>query len=243
MSGLSFEGVGKVVGGLIGGVGGGLSGAATSPYTYAGAMTGATIGATGGLVTGPGEVITVPGGAILGGIAGGSKGFVEGFAPGARTGWDTGGTAGKWLDDKISQMTGADEEADKKPSTGDDTKACQSCEIKRGKKRFDKNGKEIISEDRADHILSGDKTGGGHRPGTGKPGKTEFPSDWSDEKILDGVSDVAENGTIKGPAHRPGEYVKTGNVDGVDIDVVVKGDGAVRTGYPTGGVGVTKNPR
>jgi len=33
-----------------------------------------------------------------------------------------------------------------------------------------------IATDRRTHILDGDETGGGHRHGTGKPGKTEFPA-------------------------------------------------------------------
>ncbi|MBB3951688.1 EndoU domain-containing protein [Aureimonas jatrophae] len=114
--------------------------------------------------------------------------------------------------------------------------ACRNC-------RKDKNGNDIIPEDRAKHILDGDKSGGGHRAGTGKPGKTEFPTDWSDDDILDGVADVAQNGQTVRPAHRPGEAVKGGTVRDVDIEVVVKPDGSVRTGYPTGGRGVVRNPK
>jgi hypothetical protein len=113
----------------------------------------------------------------------------------------------------------------------------------KGKERKNEDGEVIVEEDRAEHILAGDKSGGGHRSGTGKPGKTEFPPEWTDDDILDGVSEVAQNGAVKGPAHRPGEVVKTGTINGVDIDVVVKGDGKVRTGYPTGGPGVIQNPR
>lgn len=109
--------------------------------------------------------------------------------------------------------------------------------------RRDENGNEIISEDRARHILNGDRGGGGHRAGTGKPGKTEFPPDWSDDEILDAISDVAQNGNVIRPAHRPGEVVKAGNVRGVDIETIVRPDGPVRTGYPTGGAGVVRNPQ
>jgi hypothetical protein len=93
--------------------------------------------------------------------------------------------------------------------------------------------------------LNGDAKGrgGGHRAGTGKPGKTEFPADWSDDKILDSVSDVAKNGTPVKPGNKPNTTVKTGTVDGVDIEVVVNnGDGSVVTGYPVKGPGVVKNP-
>ena len=42
-----------------------------------------------------------------------------------------------------------------------------------------------LTDFRKDHILNR------HRAGAGKPGKTEFPSTWSDDKILHNVSDVA----------------------------------------------------
>lgn len=139
-----------------------------------------------------------------------------------------------------NQMSEADKAAEDK-SSNDDANCVGDCN--KSKERKNKDGDVIIDEERAEHILSGDKTGGGHRAGTGKPGKTEFPESWSDDKILDGVADVAQNGNVKGPAHRPGEFIKSGTVDGVDIDVVVKGDGGVRTAFPTGGSDVIRNPR
>lgn len=42
-----------------------------------------------------------------------------------------------------------------------------------------------IPEDRARHILDGEGRSGGHRYGTGTPGKTEFPAGWSDDDILE----------------------------------------------------------
>src|SRR5437763_2049130 len=48
-----------------------------------------------------------------------------------------------------------------------------------------------ISPERTTHILDGDADGsGGHRHGTGNPGKTEFPASWDDKKIIDTVADV-----------------------------------------------------
>src|SRR5579862_9269387 len=41
-----------------------------------------------------------------------------------------------------------------------------------------------LPAERAAHILDGDRWGGGHRHGTGRPGKTEFPADWDDERII-----------------------------------------------------------
>jgi hypothetical protein len=39
--------------------------------------------------------------------------------------------------------------------------------------------------ERISHILDGDRWGGGHRHGTGRPGKTEFPAGWDDKRIID----------------------------------------------------------
>ena len=79
------------------------------------------------------------------------------------------------------------------------------------------------------HILDGDETGGGHRAGTGKSGKSEFPADWSDEKILGEISDVATDPRSK---TSQGGKVSEGARGGVDIKVVV-GGGRIKTGYPT----------
>ena len=100
-----------------------------------------------------------------------------------------------------------------------------------------------VPEDRARHILDGDRSGGGHRAGTGKPGKTEFPADWDDDDIVAAIKTVAGSGTVKEPAHRRGELVITGVVDGVTIEAVVKENGDVRTAYPVSGPGVVHNPR
>src|SRR5690242_1619196 len=55
-----------------------------------------------------------------------------------------------------------------------------------------------VSAERTTHILDGDKTGGGHRHGVGKPGKTEFPASWGDEKIMGHVLD-----TVRRPDSAP----------------------------------------
>ncbi len=36
----------------------------------------------------------------------------------------------------------------------------------------------MLSDERKSHILDGDSSGGGHRYGTGKPGKSEFTEDY-----------------------------------------------------------------
>jgi hypothetical protein len=98
-----------------------------------------------------------------------------------------------------------------------------------------------IPEDRARHILDGEGRSGGHRYGTGIPGKTEFPSSWSDADILEAIRQVAGNGTVDRPAHRGGDLVIVGAVNGVTIEVVVQPNGEVRTAYPLSGLGVIRN--
>lgn len=100
-----------------------------------------------------------------------------------------------------------------------------------------------MPDDRARHILDGEGRSGGHRFGTGTPGKTEFPADWTDDDILDAIIEVAGTGLVDRLAHREGDLVIVGEVDGVTIEVVVRPNGEVRTGYPLSGPGVTKNPR
>jgi len=79
--------------------------------------------------------------------------------------------------------------------------------------------------------------------GAGTPGKTEFPESWSDDDILDAIREVAGNGAVDRPAHREGDLVIVGEVDGVIIEVVVQPNGEVRTAYPLSGKGVVRNPR
>jgi len=57
-----------------------------------------------------------------------------------------------------------------------------------------KPGEATLSEDRRRYILDGNgKDGGGHGPGRNTPDKSEFPTDWSDEKVIDAVNDVAND--------------------------------------------------
>jgi hypothetical protein len=91
------------------------------------------------------------------------------------------------------------------------------------------------------HILEGDENGGGHRPGTGKSGKSEFPKGWSDEKILDAVSDVATDPNVAwSKPDKRGYITGTKTIDGVDVKVVFDTkNGRIVTGYPTN---VPRNP-
>ena len=93
------------------------------------------------------------------------------------------------------------------------------------------------------HVLDGDPTGGGHRPGTGKPGKSEFPSDWSDNKITGEISDVATDPKSTRTPGRGGRTIVQGTRDGVDITVVIESasrGGRIITGFPTN---VPRNPK
>ena len=101
-----------------------------------------------------------------------------------------------------------------------------------------------VTPERTAHILDGDVTGGGHRHGTGRPGKTEFPASWDDEKITNTLLDVARR-----PDQQPGHqkwndrWVARGTRDDVEVVVVISGDGRIWSGWPNpGGSGVIKNP-
>jgi hypothetical protein len=101
-----------------------------------------------------------------------------------------------------------------------------------------------VTPERMVHILDGDSTGGGHRHGTGKPGKTEFPAGWNDEKITNALLDVARRPDQQ-PSHQKwnDRWVARGTRDDVEVVVVISGDGRIWSGWPNpGGSGVIKNP-
>ena len=98
-----------------------------------------------------------------------------------------------------------------------------------------KPGEATLADDRRKHILDGDgKGGGGHGPSRGTPGKSEFPSDWSDDKAADVIKEVANDpASVRVPAAQGRTEVR-GTRDGIDIKVIVGADGkAVVTAYPT----------
>jgi len=99
---------------------------------------------------------------------------------------------------------------------------------------------DLTTPSRRKHILDGDATGGGHRNGTGKPGKSEFPKDWTDEKILNEISDVATDPKLPTIRQPNGRNVTKGTRDGVDITVVQEQSAEIVTGFPTN---VPKNPK
>jgi Bacterial EndoU nuclease len=104
-----------------------------------------------------------------------------------------------------------------------------------------------VSPERTTHILDGDGTegGGGHRHGVGKPGKTEFPASWDDEKIIANILDVVRR-PDKSPIHQDWNdtWLCTGTRDNVDVSAVVERSGNILTGWPEeGSPGVVRNPR
>ena len=103
-----------------------------------------------------------------------------------------------------------------------------------------------LPADRERHVLDGDgkgKPGGGHRYGTNKPGKTEFPENWPDERIRQAVVDVSRNpdSVLR---ERTDRWLLTGQRDGVRVSTVVLADGMIWTAWPhPGGPGVRQNPK
>jgi RHS repeat-associated protein len=107
-----------------------------------------------------------------------------------------------------------------------------------GDRAFSENKPSIVDDKGAQHILDGDEFGGGHRAGTGSPGKSEFPSEWSDGKILGEISDVATDPSSTRET-QGSRTVSEGTRDGVEIRTVDDG-GRIITGYPTNR---PRNPR
>lgn len=102
--------------------------------------------------------------------------------------------------------------------------------------------RDLYDPQKIKHILEGDATGGGHRFGTGIPGKSEFPSSWSDNKILKEIADVLTDGkSVWSAPDKRGYITTTGTRDGIDIKVVYDTkNNRIVSGYPTN---VPRNPK
>jgi len=98
----------------------------------------------------------------------------------------------------------------------------------------------IISDRRVKHILYGDGSGGGHKFGTGKPCKSEFPQEWDDDKIIDVTRRIAANDNLSWERQGNGYHVAESNEGDIRVRVV-KGPQKQRviTAYP---VNVKRNP-
>lgn len=98
---------------------------------------------------------------------------------------------------------------------------------------------DLATAQRRAHILDGDATGGGHGAGRGVSGKSEFPSGWSDDRVMHEISDVATDPNSVRTHGRGGRTVVEGTRDGVGIRVILGRDGEIITGFPTN---VGRNP-
>jgi hypothetical protein len=102
-----------------------------------------------------------------------------------------------------------------------------------------------VTPERTTHILDGEPDGGGgHRHGTGKSGKTEFPASWDDKKIVDNVLDVGRRPDCAPTLqHWNDRWICTGTREDVEISVIVLRSGEIWTSWPEeGGPGVVRNP-
>ena len=100
-----------------------------------------------------------------------------------------------------------------------------------------------VSAERRRHILDGDATGGGHGPGRGISGKSEFPAALTDDQIILGVERILNDRKKypNGIVPREGSpIVLKGDILGVPTIVIADpANGAVKTAWPEG---VARNP-
>jgi hypothetical protein len=102
---------------------------------------------------------------------------------------------------------------------------------------------DLASPARRTHILDGEVRpngtyGGGHRGGTGFPGKSEFPASWSDDQVMHHISDVATDPASQIVRTQGRDVFVRGTRDGIEIEVLIR-NGEIWTGYPTN---VPRNP-
>jgi len=93
------------------------------------------------------------------------------------------------------------------------------------------------------HILRGDGSGGGHAPGVGIPGKTEFPRGWTDEAIIAAALSVARDPEEVERSRVSARWEATGWCAGVRVRAIVADDGFVVTAVPLDGPGIVRNPK
>ncbi|ROP48904.1 filamentous hemagglutinin [Enterobacter sp. BIGb0383] len=103
---------------------------------------------------------------------------------------------------------------------------------------------DILSPEMKQHILYGDKPGSGGHQFPGRPGKTAFPNNWSAEKIINDVGDIATSpdtqwfaqtgtGGIYTSKGKPANWVSYEVRDGVRVRVVFQpATGKVVTAFP-----------
>ena len=99
-----------------------------------------------------------------------------------------------------------------------------------------------VSAARRIHILDGDATGGGHGPGRGMPGKSEFPNTLSDDEIIQGIEDIANDPTsYPGSQAAAGRLRLSGTIKGMKTTVIIDPASAdpIVSAWPEG---VPRNP-
>ncbi len=85
-----------------------------------------------------------------------------------------------------------------------------------------------------EHLLYGDGSGGGHRHSVGTPCKSEFPSYWDEDKILNTVEMIAANDNLDWRRESNGYDVAESTEDKVRVRVVVDpARNEIVTAYPT----------
>lgn len=103
-------------------------------------------------------------------------------------------------------------------------------------KSIDLHGGPGVSQEAREHILHGDKTGGGHLYGTGIACKTEFPKDWNEAAVIGNIKKIAANDNLPWKKEKNGYYTATDKVDGVKVRVVLdKERDDIVTAYPVSG--------
>lgn len=105
--------------------------------------------------------------------------------------------------------------------------------------KADKNT-PVLTSQRQQHLLYGDRSGGGHLYGTGKPCKSEFPRDWDAEKIVHTVTTAAANDNLRWQQQDNGYYVADTQSGNLSIRIVLnENKREIVTAYPTN---VPRNP-
>lgn len=98
----------------------------------------------------------------------------------------------------------------------------------------------VITGTRRTHILYGDRSGGGHLHGQGKPCKSEFPVDWNADKIITTVERAAANDNLPWKQQNNGYYVADIMADDLRMRIVLNDDKSeVVTAYP---LNMPRNP-
>ncbi|GAB5389011.1 MAG: hypothetical protein Alpg2KO_19790 [Alphaproteobacteria bacterium] len=100
---------------------------------------------------------------------------------------------------------------------------------------------DLTTPQRRQHILTGDRSGGGHKCGLRKPSKSEFPCDWTDAEVIHAISVIARDHGQSCRTQRNGNCVIDRKYRSETIRVVLGRDKRfIITGYP---LNRPRNPR